>query len=168
MVPPKASMATRAPAWKVEHRVAHVLKAHESLGIHCALPAVNDLIGSDNSRRGQIGTFLFQQIEGPGRRWWRGCARWPWCQPVAALGVEILQRAKAAAVKEVVFHVAEHAFDLSFGGRTVMTMGLGCEAVMVGKVAETNQWALGHNCRVQIAAIMPPRRDKSHGFLPAA
>jgi len=64
------------PGMEGGHRVAHVLKAHESLGIHCALPAVNDLIGSDNSRRGQIGTFLFQQIEGPGRRWWRGCARW--------------------------------------------------------------------------------------------
>ena len=47
------------------HRVAHVLKAHESLGIHGALHAVNDLIGSDNAQRGQVRTFLFQEIDGP-------------------------------------------------------------------------------------------------------
>jgi hypothetical protein len=45
------------------HRLAHVLKAHESLGIHWALHAVNDLIGSDNAQRGQARTFLFQEID---------------------------------------------------------------------------------------------------------
>jgi hypothetical protein len=39
------------PGMEGGHRVAHVLKAHESLGVHGALHAVNDLIGSDNAQR---------------------------------------------------------------------------------------------------------------------
>jgi hypothetical protein len=41
---------------------------------------------------------------------------------------------EAAASKKVVLHIADHAFDLALGARTVRTMGF--EAMVVGKVAE--------------------------------
>jgi hypothetical protein len=35
-------------------------------------------------------------------------------------------------------------------------------------IGHLHQWALGHNCRSQTAAIMPAKRGKGHRFLPAA
>jgi integrase len=43
--------------------MARWLKAHESLGIHRALHAVNDLIGSDNAQRCQVRTFAAIKVE---------------------------------------------------------------------------------------------------------
>ncbi len=40
------------------HRVADVLEAHQRLGIHGALLAMDDLVGGDGSHGGKMRTFL--------------------------------------------------------------------------------------------------------------
>jgi hypothetical protein len=62
-----------------------------------------------------VRTFLFQEIDRPCAGGGVDAHVGRGVQPVTALGVEILQRAKAASGQEVVFHIADHAFDLSLG-----------------------------------------------------